>query len=215
MERSLFMPLWNQVDLYGITDSVFAGGRTHYEQAAAMIAGGIRLIQYREKRKKARLMYEECLAIRQLTREAGVVFLVNDHVDLAMAVEADGVHVGQGDLPPAVLRRLLGDAAIIGLSTHAPEEVAAAVASGVVDYVGVGPVFATQTKEDVCAAVGLDYVAHVAARGDMPFVAIGGIKTHNIRQVQAAGARSFAVITDIVGKTDMKAAIGELRQALL
>lgn len=202
--------------LYGITAERFSAGRTNVEVARQMLAGGIRLIQYREKRphKSFAAMLEECRAIRALTREAGALFLVNDYPALAQLVDADGVHVGQDDLPVAEVRRLLGPDKLIGLSTHSPAQAAAAVEDGA-DYIGVGPIFATQTKEDVCAPVGLGYLEHVVRTCPLPFVAIGGIKEHNLGEVTGRGARTVCLVTEIVGAPDIPATVRRLQAACL
>ncbi|WP_425061262.1 Thiamine-phosphate synthase [Sporomusa carbonis] len=201
-------------DLYGLTAEEYSLGRSNAEVVELMIAAGIKVIQYREKDKKARQMYEECLTIRELTNKAGVTFIINDHVDLAMLVEADGVHIGQDDLPPEKVRKLIGDNMILGLSTHSPEQAKAAVASGVVDYIGVGPIFATRTKKDVCDPVGLEYLEYIVKNHDIPFVAIGGIKEHNIHEVKQRGAKIVALVTDIVGAVDIQAKVRSIRQAI-
>ncbi|MBB5349093.1 thiamine phosphate synthase [Desulfoprunum benzoelyticum] len=201
--------------IYGITAEKYSRGRTNVEVAAAMIAGGIAVLQYREKRpaKSHAAMLDECRQIRELTREAGIPFIVNDHVDLALLVDADGVHVGQDDLPVAEVRRLLGPDRIIGLSTHNPSQAAAAVEAGA-DYIGVGPIFATATKEDVCAPVGLTYLDHIVRSCPLPFVAIGGIKEHNLAEVAAHGARTVCLVTAIVEADDIAATIRGLRAIL-
>ncbi|MCL6638696.1 MAG: thiamine phosphate synthase [Firmicutes bacterium] len=202
-----------QADLYGITSEEHSLGRSNSEVVRQMLEAGIQVIQYREKEKKAREKYRECLTIRELTREAGAVFIVNDDVDIAILVGADGVHVGQDDLPPREVRRLVGDSMIVGLSTHSPGEALAAVKEGV-DYIGVGPVFATRTKKDVCDPVGLEYLEYVAQNTSLPFVAIGGIKEHNIGAVVRRGARCIAMVTEIVGAPDIPAKVRALRQAM-
>jgi len=159
-------------------------------------------------------MLEECRDIRRLTREAGVLFIVNDYCDIARLVDADGVHVGQDDLPVAAVRELIGPGKIIGLSTHSPEQAAEAVSAGA-DYIGVGPIFATATKDDVCAPVGLEYLEHVVRSCPLPFVAIGGIKEHNIGQVVHRGAKSVCLVTEIVGAEDITATTRRLQAALL
>ena len=181
-----------------------------------MIEGGIRLIQYREKRphKSFAEMLEECRAIRHLTREAGVLFIINDYPDIAQLVDADGVHVGQDDFPVAAVRQLIGPDKLIGLSTHGPEQAAAAVAAGA-DYIGVGPIYSTQTKEDVCAPVGLGYLDHVVRTCPLPFVAIGGIKEHNLGEVLAHGATTVCLVTEIVGAADIAATASRLQAACL
>jgi len=198
--------------IYGITAEKFSRGRTNIEAARAMIAGGCRVIQYREKRpdKTFAEMLAECRAIRQLTREAGVLFIVNDFPALAMMVDADGVHVGQDDFPPAEVRRLLGPGKLIGLSTHSPEQERAARQSGA-DYIGVGPIFATNTKDDVCAPVGFSYLDYVVKNSPLPFVAIGGIKESNIGEVLAHGAKTICLVTEIVGSEDIVATVRRLR----
>ncbi len=190
--------------IYGITAEAFSLGRSNLEVAEAMIAGGIKVIQYREKRDKKDYceIYRECQEIRQLTRKHDVLFLVNDFVDIALLVDADGVHIGQEDLPMAAARSLLGADKIIGLSTHSPEQAEAAVAAGA-DYIGVGPLYATQTKENVCDAVGLEYLDYVVKNIKIPFVAIGGIKEHNIAEVIARGAKTICLVTEIVGAEDV------------
>ncbi|MCL2790003.1 MAG: thiamine phosphate synthase [Desulfobulbus sp.] len=202
--------------IYGITAEKFSAGRTNIEVVRTMIAGGIRLIQYREKRpaKSFAEMLTECRTIRTLTREAGVLFIVNDYPDLALLVDADGVHVGQDDFPVPEVRRLLGPDKLIGLSTHEPAQAAAAVAAGA-DYLGVGPIFSTQTKEDVCAPVGLEYLDHVVRTCPLPFVVIGGIKEHNIGEVVARGATTVSLITEIVAAADIAATVRRLQAACL
>jgi thiamine-phosphate pyrophosphorylase len=200
--------------IYGITAEKFSNGRSNVEVARQMIAGGIRLIQYREKRphKSFGAMLEECRLIRRLTREAGVLFIINDYPALALLVDADGVHIGQDDFPVPEVRKLIGPDKLIGLSTHGPEQAAAAVAGGA-DYIGVGPIYSTQTKEDVCAPVGLEYLDHVIAHSPLPFVAIGGIKEHNLAEVLAHGATTICLVTEIVGADDITATVRRLQAA--
>jgi thiamine-phosphate pyrophosphorylase len=176
-----------------------------------MIAGGVGTIQYREKRpyKSFRRMLDECMTIRRMTRDHGVTFIVNDYVDIALLVEADGVHVGQGDLPVKAVRRLTADRMLIGVSTHSPDQARRAVEQGA-DYIGVGPLFPTRTKADVCAPVGLEYLDYAAARVPIPWVAIGGIKARNIRSVVQRGAGIVCLVTEIVGADDIAATVRKL-----
>ena len=196
--------------LYGITAYEYSLGRSNVEVVKQMLTAGIKVIQYREKERKLDVMYEECLAIRALTQDTGATFIVNDHVDLAMMVKADGVHIGQNDLPPLEVRALIGEEMILGLSTHLPEQAKRAEALGVVDYIGVGPIFATQTKKDVCAPVGFDYLDYVVNNISLPFVAIGGIKEHNLNDVLGHGARMVALVTQIVGALDIASKVEEI-----
>ena len=183
------------------------------EVATALLASGVRILQYREKKRKGGAMLEGCRLLRRLTREAGACFIVNDHIDIAMLVDADGVHVGQDDIPVPEVRRLLGAEKIIGLSTHSPEQALAAQACGA-DYIGVGPIFATQTKEDVCAPVGFEYLDWVVAHMELPFVAIGGIKEHNIGTVASHGAVWCALVCELVGAPDIAAKVQAVRGAM-
>lgn len=200
--------------IYGITAEKFSNGRTNVEVVRQMLAGGIRIIQYREKRshKSFAQMLAECRAIRALTRGAGALFIVNDYPSLALLADADGVHVGQDDLPVPEVRRLVGPHLLIGLSTHDPDQ--AAVTAGA-DYIGVGPLYATQTKDDVCAPVGLGYLEHAVATCPLPFVAIGGIKEHNLPSVLMRGAKTVCLVTEIVGATDITATARRLQDACL
>lgn len=198
--------------IYGITAEKFSNGRSNLEVAREMIRGGIKILQYREKRpyKSRGQMLEECRALRALTREAGVLFIINDYPDIALLVDADGVHVGQDDFPVSEVRRLIGEDKLIGLSTHGPEQAEAALEAGA-DYIGVGPIYSTQTKEDVCAPVGLGYLDHVVKHSPLPFVAIGGIKEHNMGEVLAHGAKTICLVTEIVGAEDISATVNRLQ----
>ncbi len=200
--------------VYGITAEKFSLGRSNIEVVRQMIEGGISIIQYREKRphKSFAEMLAECKAIRALTREAGVLFIINDYADIAQLVDADGVHVGQDDFPVPEVRKLLGPNKLIGLSTHEPEQAEAAIAAGA-DYIGVGPLYATQTKDDVCAPVGLGYLDYVVKHSPLPFVAIGGIKEHNLAEVLAHGATTVCLVTEIVGSDNIAATAHRLQTA--
>ncbi|MBO4300298.1 MAG: thiamine phosphate synthase, partial [Desulfovibrio sp.] len=164
-----------ETDIYALTDAGLSLGRPLEEVALALLGAGVRILQYREKKLKDGAKLEECRLLRRLTSEAKACFIVDDHVDLAMMVHADGVHVGQEDIPVPDVRALVGTGMVIGLSTHDPSQALAASDAGA-DYIGVGPIFATRTKEDVVAPVGYAYLDWVVRHMDMPFVAIGGIK---------------------------------------
>lgn len=200
--------------IYTITAESMSNGRDNIEVVGKMLQAGIKFIQYREKEKQGLDRYNECLKLRQMTREAGAVFIIDDFVDLAMAVDADGVHIGQTDLPPQVVRRLIGDDKIIGLSTHGEAQLQKANEVGdIIDYIGVGPVFATQTKK-TATPVGFSYVEYAVRNSKHPFVAIGGIKEHNICDVAAHGAKTFAIVSEIVGADDIVAKIKSIENTL-
>ncbi|MFA6008568.1 MAG: thiamine phosphate synthase [Desulfobacteraceae bacterium] len=197
-------------DIYGITGEEFSKGRNNLDTVSHMIQAGIKIIQYREKEKHMGERYRECQVIREMTLKVGVTFIVNDHVDLALAVSADGIHVGQDDMPLHVIRRLTGGKMIIGLSTHSPEQAQRAVVDGA-DYIGVGPIFNTTTKKDVVDAVGFDYLDYVVKNIPIPFVAIGGIKEHNAAELVNRGAYCLAMITELVAADDMIEKIKNIR----
>lgn len=201
-------------DIYGITAAELSHGRGNEAVVNAMIQAGVKVIQYREKNMTPRDMYAECLVLREMTRKAGVLFIVNDSIDLALAVAADGVHVGQDDLPVGIVRRLVGENMIVGLSTHNLNQVTQAEAEGVADYIGLGPIYATATKLDAAAEVGVDMVRHAAAQTRLPIVAIGGIKADNIAPVKEAGASLFAVVSSLVSAADIGAAVRNIRSRL-
>lgn len=200
-------------DLYCITAEEHSLGRSNIEVVREMIAAGIKIIQYREKDKRMKAKYEECQIIREMTKQAGVTFIVNDDIDLAILVKADGVHIGQDDLPIEKVRELVGENRIIGLSTHSPQQAQEAVARGA-DYIGVGPIFKTATKKDVCQPVGFEYLDYVIQNSKIPFVAIGGIKVDNIAEVAKRGADCIAVVTDITTAQDIQGRIKELKVKL-
>lgn len=196
--------------IYGITAEKFSKGRSNIQAAREMIDGGVSVLQYREKDNKTpREKLAECREIRKMTRDAEVFFIVNDFPDIALLSQADGLHVGQDDLPISELRKLVADMPI-GLSTHSPEQARAAIRDGA-DYIGVGPLFATQTKDNVCAPVGLDYLDFVVNELDISFVAIGGIKERTIAEVAQRGAKTISLVTEIVGAEDITAVARSLR----
>ncbi|MCL5264997.1 MAG: thiamine phosphate synthase [Chloroflexi bacterium] len=200
-------------DLYCLTAEEHSLGRSNVQVVAEMLEAGVKLIQYREKEKEGGERYRECRELRRLTREAGAVFIVNDYVDLALMVEADGVHLGQDDYPIEPVRALVGEGMLIGVSTHSPAQAEDAVRRGA-DYIGVGPLFRTFTKKNVCEPVGLEYLDYAVANVPIPFVAIGGIKTHNVAEVRRHGARCIALVTEIVGAPDICARIAKIQAVL-
>lgn len=200
--------------IYTITAEAMSNGRDNIEVVGQMLKAGIKFIQYREKTKPALDRYNECLKLRQMTRDNGAIFIIDDFIDLAMAVDADGVHIGQTDLPAQVVRQLIGNDKIIGLSTHNEEQLQKANMLGdIIDYIGVGPVYATQTKKNA-VPVGFSYVEYATKNSKHPFVAIGGIKEHNICDVAAHGAKTFAIVSEIVGADDIVGKIKSIKNTL-
>lgn len=172
-------------------------GLSHAKQVELLSEGGATLIQLREKHMSAREFYEQA----NVAARRGVQLLINDRVDIALAVGADGVHLGQDDMPPDAARKLLGPNAIIGYSTHNIEQAIAATKLPI-DYLAIGPIFATTTKSDTAPVLGLDSLRTVRqAIGDFPLVAIGGITRDNAREVIQAGADSVAVISALLSNS--------------
>ncbi len=196
--------------IYCITAGEYSNGRSNAEVVREMLQAGIKIVQYREKEenKSRKEMLAECIEIRKMTKKAGALFIVNDFLDIALLCGADGIHCGQDDLPVSEIKRIAPHL-IAGVSTHSPEQAYKAVKDGA-DYIGVGPVFATKTKKNVCDAVGLEYLEFVIKNIDIPFVAIGGIKEHNISQVLEKGAKAVALVTEIVGAENIREKIGQL-----
>ena len=197
--------------LYGITAENFSKGRSNYEIVTEMIKSGIKIIQYREKFKSLREKLEEAKILCELCKKNNVLFIVNDHVDIALMVDADGVHVGQEDMPVSEIRKILGANKIIGLSTHSVEDADKAVLQDV-DYIGVGPIFPTTTKDRT--AVGIEYMEYVEKNINLPYIAIGGIKEANLLQVVEKGARRIALVSEIVGADDIVEKVDSLNKII-
>jgi thiamine-phosphate pyrophosphorylase len=194
--------------LYAIVDPLDTG-HDPVALARVLLDGGARLLQLRWKAASPRELLAAATAIRGLTHDAGALLLVNDRPDVARAVDADGVHLGQDDLPISAARRVLGARRLIGVSTHDVEQAGAAEAAGA-DYIGVGPIYATSTKTDALAARGLAHVSAVRAAVRCPLVAIGGITPATAAAVRAAGADAVAMIGALVRATDPAAAVREV-----
>ncbi len=199
--------------LYVIIDGKTAKGRDLVTVTREAIAGGADVIQLREKELPAGRILELARAIRKAIRTEEAVFLINDRPDIALAAGADGVHLGQDDIPPEAARAIMGRDKIIGVSTHCLEQARAAEEKGV-DYIGVGPVFSTPTKPGY-KSVGLELIRSVKDAVKLPFVAIGGIEGNNILQVIAAGAARVAVVRAVCGADDVQAAARTLKESLM
>jgi len=187
--------------VYPLTHCPNAAGASHVGLARSFLQGGSRFFQFRAKDLPDRLLYEELREVAVECARHQARFIVNDRPDLALAGEAAGVHLGQTDLPVGVARRLLGNDAIIGLSTHTEQQFLEALREEV-DYVAIGPVFESRTKPGANQPVGCETLARLTSMTQLPVVAIGGITLENVSQVWEAGAASAAVISDIVGSPD-------------
>ncbi|NNE98173.1 MAG: thiamine phosphate synthase [Pyrinomonadaceae bacterium] len=187
--------------IYPITD-VNAAGISHAEQVKKLISGGAEFIQLREKEASSDVFFKSAEEAVGIARANSKRLIINDRVDIAAYVKADGVHLGQHDLPPSEARKILGKDAIIGFSTHSKEQALKAIKLPV-DYIAIGPVFETKTKSDTEKAVGLEGIAKVRnAVGDFPLVAIGGITFDNFREVLRAGTDSVALISGLLSPPD-------------
>ena len=199
--------------LHVLTDRIAAVARSDEEIARAALAGGATVIQLRGKSLSGAELARLGRALRQITREAGALLIVNDRVDVAMAIDADGVHLGQDDLPAEDARRLLGPRRILGLSASTIPEAVQAAAAGA-DYIGFGPVFATGSKPDARAPTGLALLRQAAKAVGVPIVAIGGIDMDSAGAVMETGVAGVAVIAAVVGTPDVEEAARLLRQRL-
>lgn len=190
--------------LYAITGEEFHKGRSLIEVMEEAINGGVDIIQLRDKKSSKKIVLEKARALKKLADKYDIPLIVNDHIDVALAVDANGIHLGQDDLPLVEARKIVGYNKIIGISTHHINEAREAEKNGA-DYIGVGPIFPTKSKEDVVDPVTTNYVEQVAEEISIPFVAIGGIKLHNVDLVLQAGAKRICAISEIVGSQNVKA----------
>ncbi|HID79510.1 MAG TPA: thiamine phosphate synthase [Aquifex aeolicus] len=200
--------------LYLITDDGYLEGRDWLKAIEDAIKGGVTIVQYRSKNlsKTTREMYEELLQLRELTKRYNVPLIVNDRIDLALAVDADGVHIGQDDLPAEVVRKILGKEKIIGISTHSIEEVKAAN-NLPVDYIAFGSIFRTPTKEKPLV-VGTGLLKEAKEVAKKPLVAIGGIMPYNVEEVIKVGVDGVAVISAILGFQDTFKSAESIKRAI-
>ena len=187
--------------IYLLTDDACLQGRPLLACVEAALGAGVTLLQYRSKYKDGGAMYQEALALKELCDRYHVPLIINDRVDVALAVGAAGVHVGQDDSPCRVVRNLAGDDFLIGVSAHNPEEAREAAAAGA-DYLGCGAVFGTATKAGV-GTLGLERLRSIRQAVSLPIVGIGGVKATNYGQVLATGANGAAIISGILAATDI------------
>jgi thiamine-phosphate pyrophosphorylase len=197
-------------DVYLVTDPGLVGDRSLLEIVGAAIDGGASIIQYRDKDASTRSMVETAGALVRLCREQGAWLLVNDRVDVALAVDADGVHVGQEDMPASLARKLIGLDKLLGVSVHDAAEIIRAEQDGA-DYVSLSPIFATPTKPDHQEPLGVEGIRRLAAVSRLPVVAIGGIHRDNAARVIRAGAQGICVVSAIMSAPDPREAARELR----
>lgn len=201
------------LSVYVITDRSVGRGRSHEEMTAAAIAGGATVVQLRDKEATTGQLVDAASRMLPLTRRAGVPLIINDRVDVALGVDADGAHVGQDDLPAAIARRLLGPGKLLGVSAGTEAEAVAAERDGA-DYVGVGPVFQALAKPDAGPPIGVEALAQIVRAVQIPVVAIGGILHEHAPAMIRAGAAGVAVINAVLVEPDIAAATHRLVEVI-
>jgi thiamine-phosphate pyrophosphorylase len=199
--------------LYAIIDPAQTGGRPAMSVCRELLAAGVRLIQYRDKRSSALAVFETCKDFALEIQQQGGMFFVNDRADIALAAGARGVHVGQEDLPVELARRVMGHEGWVGISTHDLDQLREADASSA-DYIAIGPIFETHSKENPDATVGLEGLREARKATAKPLVAIGGITVQNARSVIDAGADAVAVIHELLAAPDPASRSREFREVL-
>lgn len=203
--KGVLMKAQPDYSIYLVTDDGCLQGRALIDCVRKALDGGVTLVQYRAKTASSAEMYAEALQLKALCDSFNVPLIINDRLDIAMAVGAAGVHLGQDDLPCAAARKILGEDYLIGVSAHNPAEAKAALQSGA-DYLGCGAVFGTATKADV-KKLGTDGLAAICKAKGLPVVGIGGVTADNYREVRAAGADGAAIVSGILAQPDIRATV--------
>ena len=206
----------SQIDctLYLVTDRGLSLGRSNLDIIRAAVAGGVTLVQLREKEATTRQFYEEGLKIREFLGEHNIPLIINDRLDIALALDADGIHMGQDDMPVAVARKILGDDKIIGASVFNVAEAREAEAAGA-DYLGLSPIFVTSTKPDLTVQVGIDGIAPIRQAVRIPLVGIGSMNAENAFEAARAGLDGVAVVSAICSQRDAEAAARAIKAEVL
>jgi len=194
-----------QVTIYPVSCECLANGRSDFEWLEAVLAGGAKIVQLRDKKSTDRCLYEKAVGFREKTRQAGCLLIINNRLDIALAVQADGIHLGNSDLPAEQARRLAPDL-IIGVSANTEAQAASAAERGA-SYFNIGPIFPTKTKEGLSNFLGPEAIGKFSIHSQLPFTVMGGIKFRHIEELTARGAQRIAVVTalsqadDIAGET--------------
>jgi thiamine-phosphate pyrophosphorylase len=212
MNREIRKTMFNSVDIYPVTCEKLSAGRSNLDVLEGVIQGGARIIQLREKEASTREFYELAVSFREITAKAGVLLIINDRIDIALAVGADGVHLGQDDLPIGIARKLASEL-ILGASTHSLEEALQAQSEGA-DYVNIGPIFPTSTKEGIKDILGPAAISAIGPQLRIPFTVMGGIHSQNLDQVLEQGARRVAMVTEITCAPDIAQSVRGLRHRI-
>ena len=213
MNRKERIEAFKKIDIYPVTCRELSEGRTNIEVLDAVLAGGAKIIQLREKDWEKREIFELALEFRKRTIVHDALLIINDHIDIALATEADGVHLGQDDLPISAARKIASDL-LLGASSHSLEEALMAEKDGA-DYVNIGPVFPTKTKKKLTRFLGPEAIAEIGPKLKIPFTTMGGINQNNIQDVLEKGAKRIAMVTGITQAPDIADRVRALREMIL
>lgn len=212
MNHAARMARFEQTDLYVVITQSFCCGRSALDVLDAVLEAGVGIVQLREKAMSDEALYRLGIQYRKRTKRAGALLIIDDRIDIALACNADGVHLGQSDLPMGAARQVAPEL-LLGASSHNLDEALAAQAAGA-SYVNIGPIFDTQTKAVPTGTVGLDMIDTIAPNLTIPFTCMGGIKLDNIAQVVARGAKHVAVVTAVTAAENVVESVGALRNAI-
>lgn len=204
--------LFENVDIYPVTCESLSSGRSNLEVLKGVILGGAKIIQLRDKESCPRRLYEMAVEFRKITSRSGALLIINDHVDIALAADADGVHLGQSDLPLIAARRIAPQL-LLGISTHSMDQALDAQRDGA-DYVNIGPIFPTSTKDGVLRVLGLEAISTIGPALKIPFTVMGGINETNLKQVLHHGARRVAMVTAITKARDIAGSVRSIREQI-
>jgi thiamine-phosphate pyrophosphorylase len=200
--------------LYLVTDRSLSLGRSSLEVIRAAVGGGVTVVQLREKDVTARVFYREGLEIREFLATCGIPLIINDRLDIALALDADGVHLGQDDIPVAAARRILGRGKIVGASVLTAAEARQAEADGA-DYLGLSPIFITPTKPELTEQIGMNGISRIRAAVAIPLVGIGGLSEGNASEAIRSGLAGVAVVSAICSRQDPRAAAAAIKEEVL
>ena len=199
--------------LYAITAENFSNGKNNITVVKEMLDAGIKVLQYRDKYKTKLEKFRQCEIIRRLTLDYDVFFIINDDIDMALSLQSEGVHLGQDDLPIIKAREIVGDDIAIGISTHLPKQALLAVENGA-DYIGVGPIYKTFTKDNVVDPVGLEYLDFCVKNIKIPKVAIGGIKLSNLLEIYKYNPENICMVTEITASGNIEFTIKKVKETI-
>jgi thiamine-phosphate pyrophosphorylase len=199
--------------LYAITAENFSNGKDNISVVKEMLDAGIKILQYRDKYKTKLEKFKQCEVIRKLTLDYNVFFIVNDDIDIALSLQSEGIHLGQDDLPLAKARKIAGPDITIGISTHLPKQALLAAEYGA-DYIGIGPIYKTFTKDNAVNPVGLEYLDFCVKNIKIPKVAIGGIKFSNLLEICRYNIENVCMITEITASENIGFTVKKAKEAI-